>query len=106
MSTLKAELLAQQAALDKQQEEIANKLKELRQQERDGAIKQAIALITEYELTQHDLFAGTGVKKVKAASKVAAKYRDPASGKEWSGRGVTPKWISASGKDKAAFLIA
>jgi DNA-binding protein H-NS len=31
-----------------------------------------------------------------AAKKVAAKYRDPASGKTWSGRGVSPKWFDKS----------
>ena len=25
--------------------------------------------------------------------KVAAKYRDPHTGKEWSGRGLTPNWV-------------
>ena len=39
-----------------------------------------------------------------AKSKVAAKYRDPVSGKEWSGRGLAPKWLQ--GKNKADYLIA
>jgi DNA-binding protein H-NS len=104
--TLKAELLAQQETLAKQQEEIAKKLKELRLQERSEALKQAVALISEYEFTQQELFAGVGTtKKVKATGKVAAKYRDDKSDKTWTGRGVSPKWISASGKDKSAFLI-
>jgi DNA-binding protein H-NS len=34
-----------------------------------------------------------------------AKYRDPASGAEWSGRGKAPSWL-ASAKDRTAFLIA
>jgi len=97
MSKLK-ELIAQQEALSKQIEEV-------RQQERSEGISKALALITEYQLTQQDLFGGAGAaKKVKAVSKVAAKYRDPMSGKEWSGRGVSPKWLQ--GKDKAQFLIA
>ena len=36
--------------------------------------------------------------------KVAAKYRDPATGQSWTGRGKAPKWID--GKDRAQFLIA
>jgi DNA-binding protein H-NS len=33
-----------------------------------------------------------------------AKYRDPASGAEWSGRGKAPNWL-ATAKDRTAFLI-
>ena len=38
-----------------------------------------------------------------AGTKVAAKYRDPTTGKTWTGRGVAPKWIA--GKDRDAFRI-
>jgi DNA-binding protein H-NS len=67
------------------------------------------ALIAEYGLTEADIFGGARApKKAKAAkaegSKVAAKFRDPVSGKEWSGRGLAPGWIK--GQDKAKFLIA
>lgn len=92
-----SELIAQQEALSKQ-------IDELRKQERAEGINKAKALIAEHELTQQDLFGSTGgVKKVKAANKVAAKYRDPKSGKEWSGRGLAPKWLQ--GQDKAQYLI-
>ena len=46
------------------------------------------------------------VKKVTAA--VAAKYRGP-NGETWSGRGLTPKWLStliAQGSTKEQYLIA
>ena len=100
MPTLK-DLIAQREELDKQ-------IISIRQQERSEAISKALALISEYELTQQDLFGGTGgtrtAQKVKAVSKVASKYRDPVTGKEWSGRGLAPKWLQ--GKDKEQFLIA
>lgn len=102
MTTLK-ELIAQRDAIIKQ-------IDETRLSERSDAISKAKALISEHELTQQDLFGGaaSSVKKAKSESKakVAAKYRDPVSGKEWSGRGIPPKWISDSGKDKSHFLIA
>lgn len=92
------DLIAQRQALDKQ-------IAELQQQQRSDAISKALALIKDFELTQHDLFGGTrSAQKIKAVSKVAAKYHDPESGKEWSGRGVTPKWLRD--KDKEQFLIA
>ena len=41
--------------------------------------------------------------KTSAGGKVAAKYRDPATGATWTGRGVAPKWIA--GKDRVQFAI-
>ena len=98
MTTLK-ELIAQREALEKQ-------IAEVRQTELADAIANVRALISEFGLTQSDIFGGSAkVRKVKdATSKVAAKYRDPVTGKEWSGRGLAPKWMQ--GKDKAEFLIA
>lgn len=97
MSTLK-DLISQREAIDKQ-------IAEMRQVERSDAISRARSIISEYELTQEELFGTTrGAQKVKAASKVAAKYRDPETSKEWSGRGIAPKWLK--GKDKEQFLIA
>lgn len=99
MSKLK-ELIAQQEALNIQ-------IEELRKQERSEGISKAMALISEYQLTQQDLFGAVpGAAKVKAVSKVAAKYRDPKSGKEWSGRGLAPKWIKGlTEQERERFLI-
>jgi DNA-binding protein H-NS len=98
MTTLK-ELIAQR-------EEIEKQIAEVRKNEVADAIKKVRALIAEYQLTQQDVFGGVaGVKKVKGVgSKVAAKYRDAVTGKEWSGRGLPPKWLQ--GKNKADYLIA
>lgn len=100
MSTLQ-ELIAQKEALEKQ-------IQEQRKAELSEAVAQVRSLIAEHGLTQQDIFGGVRASKndkpesVKA--KVAAKYRDPVSGKEWSGRGLAPKWLQ--GRDKAGFLIA
>lgn len=93
------ELLAQQT-------EIANKIAELRLQKHAEAVTQARALITQFGLTQDDLFGGVrAAKKSKPdGTKVPAKYRDPVGGKEWTGRGVAPAWIRD--QDKSKFLIA
>ena len=62
-------------------------------------------LVAEYGLTAQDVFPGRAAKAAgKPASKVAAKYRDPATGQTWTGRGKAPKWID--GKDRNQFLIA
>ncbi len=97
MATLQ-ELIAQKEALDKL-------IQEQRQAELSDAIGKVRALVAEFGLTQADIFGNARApKKVKAeGSKVAAKYRDPISGKEWSGRGLAPKWLQ--GRDKSEFLI-
>ncbi len=49
----------------------------------------------------------TGAKKKAAGAVVAAKYRGP-NGETWSGRGLTPRWLSAwmaQGKTKQDFAI-
>ena len=98
MSTLK-ELIAQKEALEKQ-------IAETRETELAAAIAQVKALVAAHQLTQSDIFGTTrGSKKIKVIkAKVAAKYRDPETGKEWSGRGLAPKWLQ--GKDKSKYLIA
>ena len=42
-------------------------------------------------------------KPVKPRAPVPMKYRDPASGQSWTGRGRAPKWLE--GKKKEDFLI-
>lgn len=87
------ELLAQKAALDAQ---IAAAQAEAKAQ----AVAQARALIQEHGLTAADVFPAAKAK----ASVGAPKYRDPATGVTWTGRGKPPNWIN--GKDRAPFLIA
>ena len=98
MATLK-ELIAQKEALEKQ-------IAETRETELAAAIAQVKALVAAHQLTQSDIFGITrGSKKINVIkAKVAAKYRDPETGKEWSGRGLAPKWLQ--GKDKSKYLIA
>lgn len=87
MSTLK-ELLAQRAALDEQ-------INQTKDRERGEAIAKVKTLMSEYGLTVADLNSARAPKAVKV-SKVAAKYRNQATGETWSGRGLQPKWLKAA----------
>jgi len=92
MATLN-ELLAQKAALEKQ-------IMDAQREERASAVAQVKALMSQYGLTLADL----GARSVPAApppkkptgGKVPVKYRDPATGDSWSGRGLQPKWLKAA----------
>lgn len=64
------------------------------------AINKVRELIREHDLTPEDL---QGPAKAKG-SVGAPKYRDPATGSTWTGRGKPPNWIN--GKDRALFLIS
>ena len=53
--------------------------------------------MAEHGLTAADLIAKTPNPRASTSGrKVAAKYRDPASGQTWTGRGLKPKWLSAA----------
>jgi len=100
MSQSLKELLQQREAIEKA-------IAEARQNEISAAVTQVRGLVAEYGLTVQDVFPGragrAGAPK-SAVSKVAAKYRDPATGQTWTGRGKAPKWIE--GKDRTPFVIA
>ena len=92
-------LYAQKADIDKQ-------IADLQNQGRLDAIEKARSLVAEFGLTPDDVFGGPKKQSGRgslAGTKVAAKYRDPETGKTWTGRGVAPKWIA--GKDRDTFLI-
>lgn len=91
------ELLAQREALDAQ-------IKQIRSEELAGAVSQARELVKQYELTVADIFpAGRKASAAKGGT-VAPKYRDPATGATWTGRGKAPLWI-ASESDRSKFAI-
>lgn len=88
MTTRLTELLAQKAALDKQ-------IEQTQRDERQQAIAQVKSLMAEYGLTTADL-SSRATTKARVGAKVAAKYRDKATGEAWSGRGLQPRWLKAA----------
>ena len=92
---------------------------DLRKTELPGVIQRIKEAIEAYGLTAADLGFGAGAAaKVAAPARGArgggaskgklqtgvAKYRDPKSGKTWTGRGKPPLWIVGV-KDRTPFLI-
>ncbi len=89
MATLQ-DLLAQKEALDRE-------IESTKKQHRAEAIAKVRSLMAEYGLTAADLGAKAGGKSSSAkGNKVAAKYRNAATGETWSGRGLQPKWLKAA----------
>lgn len=87
-------LLAQKAELEAQ-------IAAAQAEAKAKAVTEARALIAEHGLTAADVFPAQG-KKARG-SVGAPKYRDPATGATWTGRGKPPNWIV--GKDRVPFEI-
>jgi DNA-binding protein H-NS len=56
-----------------------------------------------YGLTVADLADVAKTKTSKARQPVAAQFRNPETGEQWTGRGRAPRWLE--GKDKEKFCI-
>ncbi|MBK0114035.1 MULTISPECIES: H-NS histone family protein [unclassified Delftia] len=87
------ELLATKAALDA---EIAKAKKT----EATAALRRVQELVTEFGLTSQQVFPLLPAQGKKHG---VAKYKDPATGATWTGRGKPPAWIV--GQDRNDFLI-
>lgn len=90
------ELLNQREALERQ-------IEAARKAESSEAIAKAKELIRDFGLTEADLFGAEKRGALRSSGPVAPKYRDPATGQTWTGRGKPPKWIAD--KDREQFTI-
>ncbi len=84
------ELLDQKAELERQ-------IEATRRHERADAVAKVKALMSEYGLSLSDLSnKAPSTRAGSTGGKVAAKYRNAATGDSWSGRGLQPKWLKAA----------
>lgn len=108
--------------LQAQIEQLQQQAQEIRAKEFASTVQDILAKMQAFGITVKDLQITKVVKgnkgKVTAAAKktkspkravnvVAAKYRGP-NGETWSGRGLTPKWLSAliaQGQSKELFAV-
>ena len=73
------------------------------EKERAADVNTVKVLVAKHGLKWADVKPEAGTRS--ATSKVAAKYRDPETGKEWSGRGKAPLWIRDH-EDRTPFMIS
>ena len=107
-------------------EKLQKQANEIKAKDFQSTVQEILAKMQAFGITVKDLQAvkpgkaGRGKAKVgsvklakapkaakKASTPVAAKYRGP-NGETWSGRGLTPRWLStliAQGQSKEAFAI-
>lgn len=93
----KAELIAQRDAIN-------TEIVSIQKQCADAARQKINDIIKSTGLSAEELGLGKAATKLHGlkGTKVAARYRDDATGKEWSGRGRRPAWI---GDDLTKFEI-
>lgn len=109
--TNEKDLLDQKLA---EQERLEKEIEKLRAQQRKEAIGSIKSDIKRFNIQPEELFpsAKPGRKRKakttrkgrrKATGTVSPKYRDPETGKTWSGRGREPVWLR--GKNRDDYLI-
>ena len=74
-------------------------------EEKSGAILKVRQLVESFGIEPKDIFSRSAGKGAlgQEKRKVVAKYRDPATGKEWTGRGKAPRWLD--GKNREEYRI-
>jgi len=80
-----------------QREQIDAQIREIRAEVQADALATVRELIRLHGLQVTDVFERKAATK-PASRKVAPKYRDPATGTTWTGRGRAPLWFDASRK--------
>ena len=92
-------LLDQKAQLDMQSAALEKQLQDARTETRNAAIASIKQLMLDNNLAVRDInFKAVKMNKVNGNSgqKIAVKYLDKNTGKTWTGRGMTPRWISTA----------
>lgn len=108
------ELLAQKAALERQQAEVNKALSDARREARAGVIAEIKSLMAEHGLSAADLSSAVSGKRQagdprQKTGPVPPKYQHPSTGQSWTGRGLQPNWLKselAAGRSLSDFLIA
>ena len=84
------------------QERVENRLEDIAKSEME-VLEEKMSRLKPY------VKRSAGTRSKGATGKVAAKYRDPKSGKTWSGRGRIPVWLREKveqGHDREEFAIS
>jgi DNA-binding protein H-NS len=99
------------ASIQRQIAKLQEKAKKLEQVDKEPAIKQILALMLKNGVSIQELRKSGGKVDRKSNTKrqpVKPKYQHPHSGQTWTGRGLTPKWLTEAekaGQLRDSFLI-
>jgi DNA-binding protein H-NS len=84
------------AAMIRQRQDLDRAIQDRQKAMRSSVVMEVRRLVSEHSLTQDDVFPSGGKRRGPASGgTIAPKYRD-AQGNQWTGRGMTPKWVKAA----------
>ena len=87
-------------------EDLMRQAEAARRAETAAVIAEIRKKMADYGITVADL--GGGARKASTRAAAAIKYRQPATGATWSGRGRPPHWLAdelAKGRKREEFLV-
>lgn len=92
------------AAMLAEKERLEREIEAKQKEQRSGVIAEIKKVVDTYKIPVAELVAALGgVPNPRKGTKAKPKYRDPATGNTWSGRGKAPNWLKD--KDRNQFLI-
>jgi DNA-binding protein H-NS len=94
------------AELKAQAEELLRQAETLRAETRSSVLLDVKESVAEWNFSANELGLKLGLVEKR---KSVAKFKDPVSGKTWSGRGRAPDWFNlrlSEGTDRAELLVA
>lgn len=105
--------LSEKEKIEKEIQRLKDDARALVERHRGPALESILRAMSEYDISPEDVAtayrnANKGARRGARTQTVAPKYRDPASGKTWSGRGRTPRWLTTAeeqGHSRDEFLI-
>ena len=103
------EFLAELNEIESTEAEIAERKSKM-ESNRAAIVEEIKMLVSGLNIAPSELFAADALssKQRKTRGPVLVKYRSP-TGDEWSGRGLTPRWLNdmiAQGRAKEEFAVA
>lgn len=105
--------LSEKEKIEQEIERLKANARALVERHRGPALESILHAMREYDISPQDVAnaynsANKGSRRSGSKQTVAPKYRDPATGKTWTGRGRTPRWLTAAeeqGQHRDTFLI-
>lgn len=119
----RASYSAEKNRIQKEIDKLEKKMQQLKAKERKPMIASIVKSMRDYDISLEDIAvvynrkaatraavkpAGSAVARPAAKRVIPPKYRDPATGATWTGRGKAPRWMAdaeASGVARDTFLI-
>ncbi|MCP3713393.1 H-NS histone family protein [Paraburkholderia sp. CNPSo 3274] len=96
--------MATYSELKAQIAELESQAAAVRQEEFEAVLADIRVKVAVFGYTPRDIFGRRRGRPRRSAGPSPAKYRDPASGATWSGRGRAPNWIKDV-RNRDRFLI-